>query len=75
VGCASATDTSAAISMHTIANRTPIVIRSLLGGVIICTCNRSATARARRRTDPRAADGELAVEVREILVAVRLPSE
>jgi hypothetical protein len=30
VGCAPATDTSAAISMHTIANRTPIVIQSLL---------------------------------------------
>jgi hypothetical protein len=44
VGCAPATDTSAAINMHTIANRTPIVIQSLLGGVIICTYCACSTA-------------------------------
>jgi hypothetical protein len=52
VGCAPATDTSAAISMHTIANRTPIVIQSLLGGVIICTCksfSRCSSVSARGR--------------------------
>jgi hypothetical protein len=52
VGCAPATDTSAAISMHTSANRTPIVIQSLLGGIIICTCksfSRCSSVSARGR--------------------------